>query len=138
MVQGVTKLLCKSTSKQNFVQRGRANDFNFWHIKKLSKRDVKTTTFFCLSESNRNMHVEVGSVFNQYSIKKIHRNNVNFWSIEIMSKKYVEAMLIFRPSKLCRLKCVESTFIFCPSNLHWKITSKWREIHQHFHFKVSM
>ena len=90
MFQGGTKILWKSTSKQNCVEKRRSNDFSFWHIKNLWKRDIKTTTIFCFSKIHQNKHVKVVSVFHQNCIKKIHQNNVNFSYIKIRLKKVLQ------------------------------------------------
>ena len=90
MFQGGTKILWKSTSKQNCVEKRRSNDFSFWHIKNLWKRDIKTTTIFCFSKIHQNKHVKVVSVFHQNCIKKIHQNNVSFSYIKIRLKKVLQ------------------------------------------------
>ena len=57
--QNGMKLFWKGTSKRNYAQKRRLNDFSFWCIKNLSKTDFKKSTIFCLSKTHQNKHIEV-------------------------------------------------------------------------------
>ena len=98
--------------------------------KNLSRRDINTTTIFCLLKSHPNKYVEVTSVFQRNYIKKIHQNNVDVTSNEITSKKVSRNGVDFSPIKLSSIKLRRNDVNFLPIEITLKkyVDMMWKFI----------
>ena len=119
-----------------------SNDFSFWCIKNLAKRDINTTTNFVFQTKTHQINTLApqicicfpsklrqkidGSNADFFSIKirskKVHRNDVHFTPIEITSKKVRQNDSEFSPIKITSKNYVKMTwkFVAAFSSMYWR------------------
>ena len=117
---GETKLLWKSTSKQNYIKKRRPSDFSFDILKTGQKETAKPSQFFAFLPLNKINTSKLRRFSIHQSRIKRHRNYINFLSIKSNLKKYIKTTPKFFPSKLHLKNYVKTTSIFLPSRLHWR------------------